>query len=69
MRDQAKMMDYTVVDASAVIATHLSQMLQKHAYDLLGREEIQHLLDNLGKILPNLVEDLVPNILSMGVLL
>jgi flagellar biosynthesis protein FlhA len=69
LRDQAQTMGYTVVDASTVVATHLSQVLQEHAHDLLGREEVQHLLDGLGKSSPKLVEDLVPNTLSMGVVL
>ena len=67
LRDQAQTMGYTVVDASTVVATHLSQVLQEHAHDLLGREEVQHLLDSLGKSSPKLVEDLVPNTLSAGV--
>jgi flagellar biosynthesis protein FlhA len=54
---------------STVVATHLSQILQDHAYEILGREEVQQLLDSLGKVSPKLVEDLVPNTLSMGVVL
>ena len=69
LRDQAQTMGYTVVDASTVVATHLSQLLQEHAHDLLGREEVQHLMDGLGKSSPKLVEDLIPNTLSMGVVL
>jgi len=69
LRDQAQTMGYTVVDASTVVATHLSQVLQEHAHELLGREEVQHLLDSLGKSSPKLVEDLVPNTLPMGVVL
>jgi flagellar biosynthesis protein FlhA len=69
LRDQAQTLGYTVVDASTVIATHLSQVLQEHAHEILGREEVQHLLDNLGKTSPKLVEDLVPNTVSMGVVL
>jgi flagellar biosynthesis protein FlhA len=69
LRDQAQTMGYTVVDASTVIATHLSQLLQEHAHEILGREEAQQLLDTLAKSSPKLVEDLVPNALSMGVIL
>jgi flagellar biosynthesis protein FlhA len=69
LRDQAQTMGYTVVDASTVVATHLSQVLQDHAHEILGREEVQHLLDGLGKTSPKLVEDLVPNTLNMGVVL
>lgn len=57
-RDQAQTLGYTVVDSGTVVATHLSQLLQKHAHELLGREEVQQLLDNLAKTAPKLVEDL-----------
>jgi len=65
-RDQAQTLGYTVVDASTVIATHLSQILQTHAHELLGREEVQQLLNNLAKSAPKLVEDLVPKTLPLG---
>jgi flagellar biosynthesis protein FlhA len=68
-RDHAQTLGYTVVDASTVVATHLSQLLQVHAHELLGREETQQLLDNLGKMAPKLVEDLVPNTVSLGTIL
>jgi flagellar biosynthesis protein FlhA len=57
-RDQAQTLGYTVVDASTVIATHLSHVIQTHAHELLGHEEVQHLLSALGKSVPKLVEDL-----------
>jgi len=66
LRDQAQSLGYTVVDASTVTATHLSHILQKHADELLGHEEVQHLLNNLEKIAPKLLEDLVPKALSLG---
>lgn len=69
LRDQAQTMGYTVVDSSTVVATHLSQVLQEHSHELLGREEVQHLLDSLSKTSPKLVEDLVPNTLTMSVVL
>ncbi len=68
-RDQAQTMGYTVVDAGTVIATHLSQILHNHAHELLGHEEVQKLMDVLGKQAPRLVEDLVPKALSLGVVL
>jgi flagellar biosynthesis protein FlhA len=55
-----------VVDAGTVVATHLSEVLQGHAHELLGHEEVQKLLDNLEKIAPKLIEDLVPKTLSIG---
>ena len=66
LREQAQTMGYTVVDPSTVIATHLSQILQNHAHELLGHEETQKLLDVLAESAPKLVEDLVPNILPVG---
>src|SRR5579862_8229514 len=66
-REQAQSQGYTVVDASSVIATHLSHLLQSHAHELLGHEEVQQLLNRLGKAAPKLVEDLVPKILPMSV--
>ncbi len=66
-REQAQSQGYTVVDASSVIATHLSHLLQSHAHELLGHEEVQQLLNRLGKSAPKLVEDLVPKLLPMSV--
>jgi flagellar biosynthesis protein FlhA len=68
-RDNAQTLGYTVVDASTVVATHLSELLQGHAHELIGHEEVQQLLDVLAKAAPKLVEDLVPNTLSIGVVL
>jgi len=65
-RDQAQSQGYTVVDASSVIATHLSHLLQSHAHELLGHEELQQLLNRLGKSAPKLIEDLVPKLLPMS---
>jgi flagellar biosynthesis protein FlhA len=66
-REQAQTFGYTVVDASTVIATHLSSVIQSHAHELLGHEEVQQLLNGLAKTAPRLVEDLVPKALPLGV--
>jgi flagellar biosynthesis protein FlhA len=66
-REQAQAQGYTVVDASSVIATHLSHLLQSHAHELLGHEEVQQLLNRLAKSAPKLIEDLVPKFLPMSV--
>ncbi|KZY66900.1 flagellar biosynthesis protein FlhA [Oleiphilus sp. HI0071] len=68
-KDQAQALGYTVVDASTVVATHMNQLLQKHAYELIGHEEVQQWLDQLGKQAPKLAEELVPNTLSVSSLL
>jgi len=65
-REHAQAQGYTVVDVDTVIATHLSKILQSHAHDLLGREEVQQLLDNLAKTAPKLVEGLVPDALPLA---
>jgi flagellar biosynthesis protein FlhA len=67
-REQAQAYGYTVVDASTVVATHLNHLILTHAGELLGRQEVQQLLDHLAKEIPKLVEDLVPKILPLGTL-
>ncbi|WP_321494519.1 flagellar biosynthesis protein FlhA [uncultured Desulfobacter sp.] len=64
--EEAKFAGYTVVDNSTVIATHLTEIIRNNAYTLLSRQDVQHLLDNLAKTSPKVVEELVPNILSVG---
>jgi flagellar biosynthesis protein FlhA len=66
-REHAQTLGYTVVDASTVIATHLSHIVQTHAHELLGHEEVQQLLNGLGKSAPRLIEDLVPKQLALGI--
>jgi flagellar biosynthesis protein FlhA len=68
LRDQATGMGYTVVDAGTVVATHLNHVITSHASELLGRAEVQALLDHLEKEAPKLVEDLVPKMLSLSTL-
>ena len=68
LRDQAQGMGYTVVDAGTVVATHLNHLITSHASELLGRAEVQALLDHLGKEAPKLVEDLVPKMVSLSTL-
>ncbi|RDH81156.1 MAG: flagellar biosynthesis protein FlhA [endosymbiont of Galathealinum brachiosum] len=67
MRDHAQTLGYTVVDATTVVATHLNQILHDNAQELLGHEEVQQLLDNLALKSPKLVEDLVPKLLPLSV--
>jgi flagellar biosynthesis protein FlhA len=67
-REQAQIMGYTVVDAGTVVATHLNHLVHNHASELLGRVEVQQLLDRLAKESPKLVEDLTPKLLSLSTL-
>jgi flagellar biosynthesis protein FlhA len=66
-KEEAKLAGYTVVDDATIMATHLTELLRKHASELLGRQEVQNLLDNLRKSCPKAVEELVPNLLSLGI--
>jgi flagellar biosynthesis protein FlhA len=68
MREQAQTMGYTVVDAGTVVATHLNHLITTHAAELLGRQEVQQLLDHIGKEAPKLVEDLVPKLIPLATL-
>jgi flagellar biosynthesis protein FlhA len=68
LRDEAQGMGYTVVDAGTVVATHLNHLITTHASELLGRAEVQALLDHLAKDSPKLVEDLVPKVVSLSTL-
>ncbi len=65
-KEEAKLAGYTVVDNVTVIATHLTEIIRKHASEMLGRQDVQNLLDNLSKPYPKAVEELVPNLLSLG---
>ncbi len=64
-RENAQAMGYTVVDTSTVIATHLSHLIHTHAAELLGRQELQQLLDHIAKLAPKLTEDLIPKVLPL----
>ena len=68
LRDQAQTMGYTVVDAGTVVATHLNHLITTHAAELLGRQDLQKLLDHLSKESPKLVEDLVPKMIPLSTL-
>ncbi|MFZ2290237.1 MAG: flagellar biosynthesis protein FlhA [Halopseudomonas yangmingensis] len=68
-KDQAQSLGYTVVDASTVVATHLNQILHKHAHELIGHEEVQQLMQVLAKASPKLAEELVPGLISLSGLL
>ena len=65
-KDEATYAGYTVVDLSTVIATHLTELIRQNAHELLGRQELQTLLDSFKQTAPKVVEDLIPNLLSLG---
>ncbi len=68
-KERAQISGYTVVDNTTVVATHLSELIKTHSHELLGRQETQNLLDNLAQQYPKLVEELVPGLLSLGVIM
>ncbi|WP_442962569.1 flagellar biosynthesis protein FlhA [Pseudomonas sp.] len=68
-KDQAQSLGYTVVDASTVVATHLNQILHKHAHEMIGHEEVQQLMQVLAKSSPKLAEELVPGMITLSGLL
>ncbi len=68
-RERAQIAGYTVVDCVTVMATHISEVIKKHAHELLGRQETQTLIDNLAKSYPKLVEELVPHVLNLGIIM
>lgn len=68
-KEQAQYIGYTVVDLSTVIATHLTELIRKYAHELLGRQELQNLIDVVKQTHPKVVEELIPNLLPLGTIL
>ncbi len=68
-RDQAQINGYTVVDSTTVVATHISEIIKRYSHELVGRQEMQQLLDNVSVTAPKVVEELIPNLLSLGTVL
>ncbi len=65
-KERAQMEGCTVVDVPSVIATHLTEAIRSHAAELVGRQEVQHLIDQFGKNNPKVVEELIPDLLPLG---
>ncbi len=65
-RERAQLNGYTVVDPTTVLATHLTEIIKSHAYELLGRQETKSLLDTVAETHPKVIEELVPKVLSIG---
>lgn len=68
-RERAQQQGYTVVDNTTIIATHISEIIKKHSSELVGRQELQQLMDNIASNFPKVVEDLVPGLLNLGTVL
>lgn len=65
-RERAEVMGYTVVDTPSIIATHLTEIIKKYAHELMGRQEVQTIIDNVKQNYPAIVDELVPKMLSLG---
>lgn len=65
-RERAEVMGYTVVDPSSIISTHLTEVIKRHSHELLGRQEVKQLIDNLRENNSTLVDELIPSQMSIG---
>ena len=65
-KEEAEMKDYTLIDPSSVLITHLSEIIKQNAADLLTRDDVQELLENLKEKSPTVVNELVPNLMTIG---
>ncbi|MGV3526082.1 MAG: flagellar biosynthesis protein FlhA [Candidatus Sericytochromatia bacterium] len=65
-KERAEMLGYTVFDPSTVVATHLTEMVKRHAAEILTRQDVQRLLDNVREEAPAVVDELIPGLLSIG---
>jgi len=66
LREKAELLGYTVVDPSSVISTHLTEVIKKHSHELLSREDVKQLIENIRETNPALLEELIPNLMMIG---
>jgi flagellar biosynthesis protein FlhA len=67
VKDHAQVSGYTVVDPPSIIVTHLTELIRRHACDLLGRQQVQEMLDAVAQTMPKLVSEVVPELLPLGI--
>jgi flagellar biosynthesis protein FlhA len=65
-REKAELLGYTTIDAPSVITTHLMEVIKRHSYELMNRQQVQMLVENLSKQQPALVEEVIPKLFSLG---
>ena len=65
-KERAELANYTIVDPPSVMATHLTELIKDHAHELLGRQEVQELIDNIEENYPAVIDELVPDLMSLG---
>lgn len=66
MKERAELSGYTVVDPPSVVATHLTEIIKRHAHELIGRQEAKMLVENVKESYPALIDELIPSILTVG---
>lgn len=66
MKERAELSGYTVVDPPSVVATHLTEIIKRHAHELIGRQETKQLVENVKESYPALIDELIPSILTIG---
>jgi len=65
-KDKAQVLGYTLAEPSTVIITHLMEVIKNHAHEILGRQEVQQLLDKIKETHPKVIEELIPGMLTLG---
>lgn len=66
MKEQAELSGYAIIDPPSVVSTHLTEVIKRHAHELIGRQEVQSLVDNVKETSPAAVEELIPQLMSIG---
>jgi flagellar biosynthesis protein FlhA len=66
MKEEAEMAGYAIVDPPSVVSTHLTEVIKRHAHELVGRQEVRSLVENIRETSPAVVEELIPNLMSIG---
>lgn len=66
MKEEAEMAGYAIVDPPSVVSTHLTEVIKKHAHELIGRQEVKSLVENIRENSPAVVEELIPNLMAIG---
>lgn len=66
MKEEAEMSGYAIVDSPSVVSTHLTEVIKRHAHELIGRQEVKALIENVRENSPAVVEELIPNLMAIG---
>src|SRR5690606_29234502 len=66
MKEEAELSGYAIVDPPSVVSTHLTEVIKRHAHELLGRQDVKSLIENLRETSPAVVEELIPQLMTIG---